>query len=242
MTLLLLSIQLCSSLEIYCQEAVKSIKKVDICPTSKEEWDKAESKKNCSVIAALQNCTNTESFLYYCVIDRVRKETLELCAPKTIIRGHCPEFDYFSGIICRQESAECNRFTPKCDNMYNSSNAYESFDCYKLVCDSEFSNIPSKETTSDKTKFTVPVIATLACFTFVSFLTSTALYIKKCHNKPRQHQRSIEKEEANDYLKLGIVIKRIKTVLSFSNAKFKYMYCNEILECSNLLHRRWLVD
>lgn len=204
MTLLLLSIQLCSSLEIYCQEAVKSIKKVDICPTSKEEWDKAESKKNCSVIAALQNCTNTESFLYYCVIDRVRKETLELCAPKTIIRGHCPEFDYFSGIICRQESAECNRFTPKCDNMYNSSNAYESFDCYKLVCDYEFSNIPSKETTSDKTKFTVPVIATLACLTFVSFLTGTALYIKKCHNKPRQHQRSIEKEEANDYLKLDV--------------------------------------
>lgn len=81
-------LKLCSSLEIYCQEAVKSIKKVDICPTSKEEWDKAESKKNCSVIAALQNCTNTESFLYYCVIDRVRKETLELCAPKTIIRGN----------------------------------------------------------------------------------------------------------------------------------------------------------
>lgn len=81
-------LKLCSSLEKYCQEAVKSMKKVDICPTSKEEWDKAESKKNCSVIAAMQNCTNTESFLYYCVIDRLRKETLELCAPKTIIRGN----------------------------------------------------------------------------------------------------------------------------------------------------------
>lgn len=204
MTLLVLSIQLCSSLEKYCQEAVKGIKKVDICPTSKEEWDKAESKKNCSVIAAMQNCTNTESFYYYCVIDRVRKETLELCAPKTIIRGHCPEFDYFSGIICRQESVECNRFSPKCDNMYNSSNAYESFDCYKLVCDSEFSNIPLKETTSDKTKFTVPVIATLACLTFVSFLTSTALYIKNCHNKTKQRQRLKEKEDANDYLKSDV--------------------------------------
>lgn len=193
----MLSVQLCSSLEKYCQEAVKSMKKVDICPTSKEEWDKAESKKNCSVIAAMQNCTNTESFLYYCVIDRFRKETLELCAPKTIIRGHCPEFDYFSGIICRQESAECNRFPPKCDNMYNSSNAYKSFDCYKLVCDSEYSNIPSKETTSDKTKFTVPVIATLACLTFVSFLTSTALCIKRRHYKPIQEDSDYPILETN---------------------------------------------
>lgn len=81
-------LKLCSSLEKYCQEAVKSITKVDICPTSKEEWDKAASKKNCSVMAAMQNCANTESFLYYCVIDRFQKETLELCAPKTIIRGN----------------------------------------------------------------------------------------------------------------------------------------------------------
>lgn len=196
--MLSIQLKLCSSLEKYCQEAVKSMKKVDICPTSKEEWDKAESKKNCSVIAAMQNCTNTESFLYYCVIDRLRKETLELCAPKTIIRGHCPEFDYFSGIICRQESAECNRFPPKCDNMYNSSNAYESFDCYKLVCDSEFSNITSKETTSDKTKFSVPVIATLACLTFVLSLFTTAFCIKKCHYKPRQPPRSREKKDDSD--------------------------------------------
>lgn len=81
-------LKLCSSLETYCEEAVKSITKVDICPTSKEEWDKAANKKNCSVMAALQNCTNTESFLYNCVLDRFRKETLELCAPKTIIRGN----------------------------------------------------------------------------------------------------------------------------------------------------------
>lgn len=81
-------LKLCSSVEKYCQEAVKSITKVDICPTSKEEWDKAAIKKNCSVMAAMQNCTNTELFLYHCVTDRFRKETIELCAPKTIIRGN----------------------------------------------------------------------------------------------------------------------------------------------------------
>lgn len=82
------TLKLCSSVEKYCQEAVKSITKVDICPTSNEEWDKAASKKNCSIMAAMQNCTNTESIFYYCGIDGFRKQTLELCAPKTIIRGN----------------------------------------------------------------------------------------------------------------------------------------------------------
>lgn len=81
-------LKLCTSVEKYCQEAVKSITKVDICPTSKEELDKAASEKNCTVIAEMQTCTNTELFVYHCVIDRFRKETLELCAPKTSIRGN----------------------------------------------------------------------------------------------------------------------------------------------------------
>lgn len=72
----------------YCQEAVDSITQVDICPTSKEEWKKAANKKNCGVMAEMQNCTNTESFVYHCVIDGFRKGILELCAPKTIIYGN----------------------------------------------------------------------------------------------------------------------------------------------------------
>lgn len=75
-------------MEKYCQEAIESITKVDICPTSKDEWDNAASKKNCSVMAEMQNCTNTELFVYHCVIDRFRNETLELCAPNTVIRGN----------------------------------------------------------------------------------------------------------------------------------------------------------
>lgn len=59
-----------------------------MCPTSKEEWDKAANKKNCKLMAKMQNCTNTESFVYHCVIDGFRKGTLELCAPKTIIHGN----------------------------------------------------------------------------------------------------------------------------------------------------------
>lgn len=72
----------------YCQEAVDSITPVDICPISKDEWDKAANKKKCNVTAKMQNCTNTESFIYHCVSDGFRKGTVELCAPETIIHGY----------------------------------------------------------------------------------------------------------------------------------------------------------
>lgn len=61
---------------------------MDICPTSKEDWGKAANKKNCSKMAEMQNCTNTESFVYHCLINGFRNETLELCAPNTIIYGN----------------------------------------------------------------------------------------------------------------------------------------------------------
>lgn len=202
--LLVLSVQSCNSVEKYCQEAVKSITKVDICPKSKEEWDKAASKKNCRVMAEMQNCTNTELFVYHCVIDQFRKETLELCAPKTIIRGRCPDFNIFRGIICGQDSGECNRLFPKCDNIYNSSDAYKYFDCYKLLCDSGIPDMPLKEITSNKTNILVPVIAALASLTFVFFITSVAFSIEKC-NKLRQLQKSRIKKEAIYQQKLADV-------------------------------------
>lgn len=61
---------------------------VPVCPTSKIEWDNAALKKNCSKIAKLQNCTTaTDTFMYHCVINGYRNETLEVCAVKRIIIG-----------------------------------------------------------------------------------------------------------------------------------------------------------
>lgn len=71
----------------YCPEAVESVKFVTNCPTSKEEWIIAASKKNCSKKAAQQNCTEANKFLYHCVINGYRNETLEVCAPQKLIIG-----------------------------------------------------------------------------------------------------------------------------------------------------------
>lgn len=78
--------QWCTSQNIYCQEAVDSVTVVESCPTSKEEWDSAAFKKNCIRIAARQNCINArEKFQYHCVINGLRNELLEVCAPTRII-------------------------------------------------------------------------------------------------------------------------------------------------------------
>lgn len=80
-------IKVCKSANVYCSEALKSVKVVASCPTSKEEWDKAAIKKNCRNDAAQQNCTSANLFLYHCVINGYGNETLEVCAPRRLIPG-----------------------------------------------------------------------------------------------------------------------------------------------------------
>lgn len=80
--------QLLTSQNVYCEEAVKSVKTVTSCPTSKTEWDIAALRKNCSGIASRQNCVNeTEKFQYHCVINGLRNKLVEVCAPRRIIFG-----------------------------------------------------------------------------------------------------------------------------------------------------------
>lgn len=179
----------------YCQEAVDSITQVDICPTSKEEWKKAANKKNCGVLAEKQNCTNTESFVYHCVIDGFRKGILELCAPKTIIYGYCTEFNVIRGIIRGQTSAKCNRIFPKCDKMYNSSDAYKYSDCYKVVSKSGVPNISSTEIKIDKTTVLIFIFIAFAMgmcssvFLVVFFYFRMMRKIKKLHVKQLHYSR-----------------------------------------------------
>lgn len=71
----------------YCPEAVASAEIVSSCPDSKEAWDIAALRKNCSGMAAQQKCTTVEKFKYHCVINGFRNKFVEVCAPKRIIFG-----------------------------------------------------------------------------------------------------------------------------------------------------------
>lgn len=131
--LLLVQVHFCTSQNRYCQEAVDSVTIVGSCPTTKTEWDAAARRKNCSRIASSQKCSSVDQFVYHCVINGYRNVTLEVCAPLRIIFGHCVEFNVGGGVIQDQRSALCNDTFPKCDRMYNSTDAYRYTDCYKLV-------------------------------------------------------------------------------------------------------------
>lgn len=133
-----LQIQLVKSEIRYCPEAVASAEIVSSCPDSKEAWDIAALRKNCSGMAAQQKCTTVEKFKYHCVINGFRNKFVEVCAPKRIIFGHCVEFNAGGGVIQDQMSAPCNNSFPTCDDIYHSTEAYKYPDCYTLVSGGDF--------------------------------------------------------------------------------------------------------
>lgn len=75
-----------------CQ-AKTDLKIVTICPTSKEEWDSAARKKNCSQFVALDN--NEERYEYHCVINAFLNATLEVCAPEKSMFGNVLKYSKF---------------------------------------------------------------------------------------------------------------------------------------------------
>lgn len=151
--LVLLQMQLITNQERYCQEAVNSVENVEFCPTTKTEWDRAATKKNCSRIAPYQNCVSVEKFKYHCVINGQRNKLVEVCAPARIIFGHCVEFNVRGGVIQDQITAPCNKTFLMCGSIYSSSDAYKYPDCYKLVS-------MSKVRTSTKLEPTSPIRTT----------------------------------------------------------------------------------
>lgn len=88
-----------------CKDAINNAKDVKLCPTSKEEWDIAARRKNCSKQAALaegKNCTihKKEPPEYHCLINAFRTKFLEVCeAAKTIFgnAGTCFFFKFLYG-------------------------------------------------------------------------------------------------------------------------------------------------
>ncbi|XP_034327359.2 uncharacterized protein [Magallana gigas] len=151
--MVLLQYQMCECGNRYCQEAVDSLEIVTSCPTSKIDWEIAAGKKNCEKKASRQNCDSLERFKYHCVINGFRNELVEVCAPSRIIFGHCTEFNVHGGVIQDQMSTPCNDAFPKCDLIYNSSDAYKYPDCYMLVTNDEvLLTIPKYTTTSSAFK------------------------------------------------------------------------------------------
>lgn len=55
--------------------------------------------KNCEAIAKKQNCTESNKFLYHCVINEYGDALVEVCAPVYIMNGKFPKAFMFYDII-----------------------------------------------------------------------------------------------------------------------------------------------
>lgn len=184
----MLLVQFCRNENSSCleSESVKRVKSVSSCPTSKDKWDSAARKKNCSKLAALQNCTVArDDFVYHCVINGYGNETLEVCAVKRIIIGLCTEFNVFGGIIQTHRSSPCNATKfPRCDEIYSSSDAYQYPGCYELVARKRVHG------TERKNKLTLPAIL-IPVAVVICVVIAIVLLCRKV-KRNRQHQKSKE--------------------------------------------------
>lgn len=66
---------------------------VESCPTSKQEWEIAARRKNCSKLVAAEaerkNCIiNEKQPKYHCLINAFRNKFLEVCVAEKIMLGN----------------------------------------------------------------------------------------------------------------------------------------------------------
>ncbi|XP_061195835.1 uncharacterized protein LOC133204091 [Saccostrea echinata] len=102
---------------------------VKSCPTTKEEWLKASTKKNCSALYRSRNV----KYEYHCVINEWGNSTLEVCAVnRFILYGKCAEYNYGAMRIQSSGMKMCSAHKPPCPDVYNSSDSYMYQGCYNI--------------------------------------------------------------------------------------------------------------
>nr|XP_034318945.1 uncharacterized protein LOC117687017 [Crassostrea gigas] len=116
-----------------CRKKFHSVEVVASCPTTKREFNIAVRRKNCTNLPFTADKMCSKPYVYHCVINEFRNQTLEVCAPVKFIFDYCTEFNVGGGVIQRHAQVRCNSVFPKCDKKYISSDAYKYPDCYKLA-------------------------------------------------------------------------------------------------------------
>ncbi|XP_078318991.1 uncharacterized protein LOC111101277 [Crassostrea virginica] len=135
-----------------CSISRQTVRVVDRCPESEEEWKEAAERKNCSAFA--HHCNNPEKLLYHCVVNPFINETLEVCAiRKNIVGGFCTEYSILGNVNQPNYKRNCRTFISNpCPIFYLSNTAFKYPGCYELkmtpapVTDSSASSSSSSKT------------------------------------------------------------------------------------------------
>lgn len=194
LAMLILQFHLPLSVNEGCQKAVNDVKIVTSCPKSKEEWDIAALKKNCSKLAAVaktKNCTIKEKQPeFHCVFNSLRNKLLEVCADKRIIFGYCTEFNEFGGLIQNHYPVPCEKVSPKCIGSYYSSDAYKYQGCYELVKQTQNSTDldPGNPKLGNETRFSfsITITVTFASILLCGLAVTIVLFCKRRSELPKK--------------------------------------------------------
>lgn len=208
-----------------CQEAVNDVKFVTSCPKSKEEWDIAALKKNCSKLAAVaktKNCTiKDKQPEFHCVFNSLRNKLLEVCADKRIIFGYCTEFNEVGGLIQNHYPVPCEKVYPKCNNSYYSSDAYKYPGCYELVKQTQNStdlDLGNPELGNEtRFSFSVTLTATFASILLCGLAVTIVLFCKREGELPK---KEIDIEERQSLMDDNSIDKEAE-----SKPCRQYLYC-----------------
>lgn len=108
-----------------------TVKPVDSCPKSAQEYAEKASIFNCP-----------EMCDYHCVLNTMRTSLVELCAPTKLINGKvCPEYNYKGGIVQRNVYAPCDA----CPEMYRSNETFKYIECITTTDDVTSTTLPQTQ-------------------------------------------------------------------------------------------------
>lgn len=183
---ILVTIQCCRSQLTLCKKYVANLKVVPSCPKSKEEWDTAARKKNCTKRAAELTCAASEKFKYHCVLNGYRNALVEVCAPERLILGHCTEYNVIGRVIQDHQTAPCKKGSfPNCDKYYLSTDAYKYPDCYDLI---QRPRTPRKRPTVNNYIWLI-IVATVAVVAILVLML--LVYLRRKHQNVQMRHRKV---------------------------------------------------
>lgn len=206
LALLIIQFHLSWSVNEDCQATVNDVKVVTSCPKSKEEWDIAALKKNCSkleAVAKTKNCTIKEKQPeFHCLFNSLRNKLLEVCADKRIIFGYCTEFNEVGGIIQNHYTVPCEKVYPKCKDSYYSSDAYKYPGCYELVKQTQNStdlDLGNPELGNEtRFSFSVTFTVTFASILLCGLAVTIVLFCKRESELPKKEIDIEERQSLMD--------------------------------------------